>query len=108
MKLCAIGLMVCSSASVFAQVGTNNAAALSVLQAQGVNSAVAVQQSGTFSSARVDNAGCVPLVVQTDPEVNYIEPKAGYAPSWQKGKYEQSLQFAANSWPTNGDTQGLR
>jgi hypothetical protein len=96
MKLFAIGLFVCCAQANAQAVITNPAAV--ALSAQNAANALAVQQSVAANASRADTSSCVPLILVGQPEVFYIDPKEGHAPSWHSGNYDRSLPFQAGTW----------
>jgi hypothetical protein len=95
MKLCAIGLIICCS-QVYAQSSFVNNPVAAAAASQNAANAVAISQS-IATGSRTDGTSCLPMVLVGEPQLTYIDPKEGYAPSWHSGKYDRAPEFQANN-----------
>ncbi|OXI26846.1 hypothetical protein [Burkholderia sp. AU16482] len=89
-----------------AQTVFQNPAVFVILNEQTAANAVSVQQALT-TLGRPDNTACVPMMMVGDPQVVYMVPQAGHAPSWQSPVYGRGAPFVAQAGPTP-TTQGSR
>ncbi|KVE10670.1 hypothetical protein KDW82_27700 [Burkholderia vietnamiensis] len=76
-----------------------NPAIIVILNEQTAANAASVQQALT-TLGRPDNTACVPMIMVGDPQVVYMVPEAGHAPSWQSPVYDRGAPFVAQAGPT--------
>jgi hypothetical protein len=89
-----------------AQAVFQNPAVFVILSEQTLANAASVQQALT-TLGRPDNTACVPMMMVGDPQVVYMVPEAGHAPSWQSPSYERGVPFDAQRGPVpTGKTVG--
>ena len=83
-----------------------NPAVFVILNEQTAANAVSVQQALT-TLGRSDNTACAPMMMIGDPQMIYMVPEQGHAPSWQSPVYGRGAPFAAQNGPTpTGKTVG--
>lgn len=83
-----------------------NPAVFVILNEQTAANAVSVQQALT-TLGRPDNTGCAPMMMIGDPQMIYMMPEQGHAPSWQSPVYGRGAPFEAQKGPTStGKTVG--
>lgn len=78
-----------------------NPAVFVILNEQTAANAVSVQQALT-TLGRPDNTACVPMMMVGDPQMIYMMPEPGHAPSWQSPVYGRGTPFQAQSGPKPG------
>ncbi|NTX29841.1 hypothetical protein HT746_22425 [Burkholderia pyrrocinia] len=89
-----------------AQLVFQNPAVFVILSEQTLANAASVQQALTTLN-RPDNTGCVPMMMIGDPQMIYMMPEEGHAPSWQSPVYGRGAPFNAQNGPTpTGKTVG--
>ncbi|QVN21206.1 hypothetical protein [Burkholderia pyrrocinia] len=89
-----------------AQLVFQNPAVFVILSEQTLANAASVQQALTTLS-RPDNTGCAPMMMIGDPQMIYMMPEEGHAPSWQSPVYGRGAPFNAQNGPTpTGKTVG--
>ncbi|AIO38308.1 hypothetical protein KDW55_25085 [Burkholderia sp. AU19243] len=90
----------------FAQSLFQNPAVFVILSEQTLANAASVQQALT-TLGRPDNTACVPMMMVSDPQMIYMMPEQGHAPSWQSPLYGRGAPFVAQSGPAStGKTIG--
>ncbi|KAB0638818.1 hypothetical protein [Burkholderia latens] len=83
-----------------------NPAVFVILNEQTLANAASVQQALT-TLGRPDNTACVPMMMVGDPQMIYMMPEEGHAPSWQSPVYGRGAPFVAQSGPApTGKTVG--
>lgn len=83
-----------------------NPAVFVILNEQTAANAVSVQQALT-TLGRSDNTACAPMMMIGDPQMIYMMPEQGHAPSWQSPVYGRGAPFDAQKGPTpTGKTVG--
>jgi len=83
-----------------------NPAVFVILSEQTLANAASVQQALT-TLGRPDNTACVPMVMVGDPQMIYMMPEQGHAPSWQSPVYGRGAPFEAQNGPhPTGKTVG--
>jgi hypothetical protein len=83
-----------------------NPAVFVILSEQNLANAASVQQALT-TLGRPDNTACVPMMMVGDPQMIYMMPEEGHAPSWQSPVYGRGAPFEAQSGPAStGKTVG--
>ncbi|WP_321790463.1 hypothetical protein [Burkholderia pyrrocinia] len=83
-----------------------NPAVFVILNEQTAANAVSVQQALT-TLGRSDNTACAPMMMIGDPQMIYMVPEQGHAPSWQSPVYGRGAPFEAQNGPTStGKTVG--
>ncbi|WP_423763458.1 hypothetical protein [Burkholderia sp. NLJ2] len=83
-----------------------NPAVFVILNEQTAANAVSVQQALT-TLGRSDNTACAPMMMIGDPQMIYMMPEQGHAPSWQSPVYGRGAPFEAQKGPTStGKTVG--
>ncbi|AKM03491.1 MULTISPECIES: hypothetical protein [Burkholderia cepacia complex] len=83
-----------------------NPAVFVILNEQTAANAVSVQQALT-TLGRSDNTACAPMMMIGDPQMIYMMPEQGHAPSWQSPVYGRGAPFDAQKGPTStGKTVG--
>ncbi|MDN7902860.1 hypothetical protein QZM18_01805 [Burkholderia diffusa] len=83
-----------------------NPAVFVILSEQTLANAASVQQALT-TLGRPDNTACVPMMMVGDPQMIYMMPAEGHAPSWQSPVYGRGAPFDAQNGPTpTGKTIG--
>ncbi|KWF30257.1 hypothetical protein [Burkholderia pseudomultivorans] len=94
------------SAQAAAQAVFQNPAVFVILSEQTLANAASVQQALTTLN-RADNTACMPMMMVGDPQVIYMVPEAGHAPSWQSPVYGRGAPFDAQNGPApTGKTIG--
>ena len=78
-----------------------NPAVFVILNEQTAANAVGVQQALT-TLGRSDNTACAPMMMIGDPQMIYMMPEQGHAPSWQSPVYGRGAPFAAQNGLTSG------
>jgi hypothetical protein len=107
MRIFFVALLFLYSAQAVCQTFTGMPAAYAVMSEQSAVSAAGAQQALTILS-RSDNTACMPMVMVGGPEVFFISPESGHAPSWQPSPYDRPLPFQAQNWPPQGDIEDLQ
>lgn len=83
-----------------------NPAVFVILSEQTLANAASVQQALTTLN-RPDNTACVPMMMVGDPQMIYMMPEEGHAPSWRSPVYGRGAPFEAQNGPTpTGKTVG--
>ncbi|MEN8517040.1 hypothetical protein [Burkholderia sp. RS02] len=83
-----------------------NPAVFVILSEQTLANAASVQQALT-TLGRPDNTACVPMMMVGDPQMIYMMPEEGHAPSWRSPVYGRGAPFEAQNGPTpTGKTVG--
>jgi len=83
-----------------------NPAVFVILSEQTLANATSVQQALT-TLGRPDNTACVPMMMVGDPQMIYMMPEEGHAPSWQSPVYGRGAPFEAQNGPhPTGKTVG--
>ncbi|AXK63049.1 hypothetical protein [Burkholderia sp. IDO3] len=83
-----------------------NPAVFVILSEQTLANAASVQQALT-TLGRPDNTACVPMMMVGDPQMIYMMPEEGHAPSWQSPAYGRGTPFEAQNGPAStGKTVG--
>ncbi|MBJ9963568.1 hypothetical protein LGM43_06655 [Burkholderia seminalis] len=83
-----------------------NPAVFVILSEQTAANAVSVQQALT-TLGRADNTACAPMVMIGDPQMVYMMPEQGHAPSWKSPVYGRGAPFEAQNGPAStGKTVG--
>ncbi|WGY71458.1 hypothetical protein KEC55_16650 [Burkholderia cepacia] len=83
-----------------------NPAVFVILSEQTAANAVSVQQALT-TLGRSDNTACAPMMMVGDPQMIYMMPEEGHAPSWQSPVYGRGAPFEAQNGPSStGKTVG--
>ncbi|UXU91556.1 hypothetical protein [Burkholderia sp. S-53] len=77
-----------------------NPAVFVILNEQTAANAVSVQQALT-TLGRSDNTACAPMMMIGDPQMIYMMPEQGHAPSWQSPAYGRGAPFEAKNGPTS-------
>ncbi|MEN2473335.1 hypothetical protein D1006_21050 [Burkholderia stabilis] len=94
------------SAQAAAQSVFQNPAVFVILSEQTAANAVSVQQALT-TLGRADNTACAPMMMVGDPQMIYMMPEEGHAPSWQSPAYGRGTPFEAQNGPApTGKTIG--
>ncbi|OXJ31656.1 MULTISPECIES: hypothetical protein [Burkholderia] len=94
------------SAQAAAQSVFQNPAVFVILGEQTAANAVSVQQA-LSTLGRADNTACAPMMMIGDPQMIYMMPEEGHAPSWQSPVYGRGAPFEAQKGPTStGKTIG--
>ncbi|AOR70564.1 hypothetical protein BBJ41_23825 [Burkholderia stabilis] len=94
------------SAQAAAQSVFQNPAVFVILSEQTAANAVSVQQALT-TLGRADNTACAPMMMIGDPQMIYMMPEEGHAPSWQSPVYGRGTPFEAQNGPhPTGKTVG--
>ncbi|MGR3908459.1 hypothetical protein Q3A80_15570 [Burkholderia sp. SR8] len=75
-----------------------NPAVFVILSEQTLANAASVQQALT-TLGRPDNTACVPMMMIGDPQMIYMMPEEGHAPSWQSPVYGRGAPFVAQNGP---------
>ena len=76
-----------------------NPAVFVILSEQTLANAASVQQART-TRGRPDNTACVPMMMIGEPQMIYMMPEEGHAPSWQSPVYGRGAPFVAQNGPT--------
>ncbi|UEP31866.1 MULTISPECIES: hypothetical protein [unclassified Burkholderia] len=77
-----------------------------ILNEQTAANAVSVQQALT-TLGRADNTACTPMMMVSDPQMIFMMPEQGHAPSWQSPVYGRGAPFEAQNGPAPaGKTKG--
>jgi hypothetical protein len=97
MRSMLLALTLCG-AQIFLFTFSSHAAVAATLSEQAAENIVAAQHSFGFFG-RSANTACVPTIMLDSPEVLYVEPDAGHAPSWYVGSFDHPFTFQANIWP---------
>ncbi|MEK2603697.1 hypothetical protein [Burkholderia arboris] len=83
-----------------------NPAVFVILSEQTAANAVSVQQA-LSTLGRPDNTACAPMMMVGDPQMIYMMPEEGHAPSWQSPVYGRGAPFEAQNGPSpTGKTVG--
>ncbi|HKT67674.1 hypothetical protein [Burkholderia sp. 22313] len=83
-----------------------NPAVFVILSEQTLANAASVQQALT-TLGRPDNTACVPMVMVGAPQMIYMMPEEGHAPSWHSPVYGRGAPFEAQNGPhPTGKTVG--
>lgn len=83
-----------------------NPAVFVILNEQTLANAASVQQALSTLN-RPDNTACAPMVMIGDPQMIYMMPEEGHAPSWQSPVYGRGAPFQAQKGPVpTGKTVG--
>lgn len=98
MRIFLVALLLVSTQAT-AQTVFQNPAVFVILNEQTAANAVSVQQALT-TLGRSDNAACVPMMMIGDPQMIYMVPERGHAPSWQSPVYGRGAPFEAQNGPT--------
>ncbi|MBR8346342.1 hypothetical protein [Burkholderia ambifaria] len=98
MRIFLIALLLASGHAA-AQVPFQNPAVFVILNEQTAANAASVQQA-LSTLGRPDNTACVPMMMVGDPQMVYMMPEEGHAPSWQSPVYGRGAPFEAQNGPT--------
>ncbi|EDT39531.1 hypothetical protein [Burkholderia ambifaria] len=98
MRIFLIALLLASGQTA-AQSLFQNPAVFVILNEQTAANAVSVQQA-LSTLGRPDNPACVPMMMVGDPQMVYMMPEEGHAPSWQSPAYGRGAPFEAQNGPT--------
>lgn len=83
-----------------------NPAVFVILSEQTAANAVSVQQA-LSTLGRPDTTACAPMMMVGDPQMIYMMPEEGHAPSWQSPVYGRGAPFEAQNGPSpTGKTVG--
>ncbi|KWZ29696.1 hypothetical protein [Burkholderia anthina] len=105
MRIFLVALLL-ASVQAAAQSVFQNPAVFVILSEQTLANAASVQQA-LSTLGRPDNAACAPMMMIGDPQMIYMMPEAGHAPSWQSPVYGRGAPFDAQSGPRpTGKTVG--
>ncbi|WP_406806176.1 hypothetical protein [Burkholderia semiarida] len=105
MRIFLVALLL-TSMQAAAQSVFQNPAVFVILSEQTLANAASVQQA-LSTLGRPDNAACAPMMMIGDPQMIYMMPEAGHAPSWQSPVYGRGAPFDAQSGPRpTGKTVG--
>ncbi|MDN7697819.1 hypothetical protein R0290_16820 [Burkholderia semiarida] len=105
MRIFLVALLL-TSVQAAAQSVFQNPAVFVILSEQTLANAASVQQA-LSTLGRPDNAACAPMMMIGDPQMIYMMPEAGHAPSWQSPVYGRGAPFDAQSGPRpTGKTVG--
>ncbi|MBR8319777.1 MULTISPECIES: hypothetical protein [Burkholderia cepacia complex] len=95
-----------ASVQAAAQSVFQNPAVFVILSEQTLANAASVQQA-LSTLGRPDNTACAPMMMIGDPQMIYMMPEAGHAPSWQSPVYGRGAPFDAQNGPkSTGKTVG--
>ncbi|WP_175682434.1 hypothetical protein [Burkholderia cenocepacia] len=95
-----------ASVQAAAQSVFQNPAVFVILSEQTLANAASVQQA-LSTLGRPDNTACAPMMMIGDPQMIYMMPEAGHAPSWQSPVYGRGAPFDAQNGPKpTGKTVG--
>lgn len=97
MRIFLVALLL-ASVQAAAQSVFQNPAVFVILNEQTLANAASVQQA-LSTLGRPDNTACAPMVMIGDPQMVYMMPEAGHAPSWQAPVYGRGAPFDAQSGP---------
>ncbi|HDR9283265.1 hypothetical protein [Burkholderia vietnamiensis] len=98
MRIFLVALLLVSTQAT-AQTALQNPAVFVILNEQTAANALSVQQALT-TLGRSDNTACVPMMMIGDPQMIYMVPEQGHAPSWQSPVYGRGVPFDAQTGPT--------
>ncbi|WP_175821838.1 hypothetical protein [Burkholderia sp. BCC0419] len=105
MRIFLVALLL-ASVQAAAQSVFQNPAVFVILNEQTLANAASVQQA-LSTLGRPDNTACAPMMMIGDPQMVYMMPEAGHAPSWQSPVYGRSAPFDAQNGPkSTGKTVG--
>ncbi|MCA8104941.1 hypothetical protein [Burkholderia sp. AU36459] len=105
MRIFLVALLL-TSVQAAAQSVFQNPAVFVILSEQTLANVASVQQA-LSTLGRPDNAACAPMMMIGDPQMIYMMPEAGHAPSWQSPVYGRGAPFDAQSGPRpTGKTVG--
>ncbi|RQV26754.1 hypothetical protein DF039_05030 [Burkholderia cenocepacia] len=105
MRIFLIALLL-ASVQAAAQSVFQNPAVFVILNEQTLANAASVQQA-LSTLGRPDNTACAPMMMIGDPQMVYMMPEAGHAPSWQSPVYGRGAPFDAQNGPKpTGKTVG--
>ncbi|CAB3755300.1 hypothetical protein GQ57_12640 [Burkholderia sp. MSh2] len=94
------------SAQAAAQAVFQNPAVFVILGEQTAATAASLDQALT-TLGRADNTACAPMVMIGDPQMIYMMPEEGHAPSWRSPVYGRGVPFEAQNGPApTGKTIG--
>ncbi|MGS0893942.1 hypothetical protein ACVBGC_15595 [Burkholderia stagnalis] len=100
------GALLLVSTQAVAQAVFQNPAVFVILNEQTLATAASIDQALTTLS-RADNTACAPMMLVSDPQMIYMMPEAGHAPSWQSPVYGRATPFDARNGPAStGKTVG--
>ncbi|MGU2438951.1 hypothetical protein ACTXHA_01005 [Burkholderia cenocepacia] len=105
MRIFLVALLL-ASVQAAAQSVFQNPAVFVILSEQTLANAASVQQA-LSTLGRPDNTACAPMMMIGDPQMVYMVPEAGHAPSWQSPVYGRGAPFDAQTGPkSTGKTVG--
>ncbi|WP_041490903.1 hypothetical protein [Burkholderia cepacia] len=97
MRIFLVALLLYGSQAV-AQSVFQNPAVFVILSEQTLANAASVEQALT-TLGRPDNTACVPMMMIGEPQMIYMMPEEGHAPSWQSPVYGRGAPFEAQNGP---------